>query len=80
MSGEKFTFTVDGIEIEAAKGQSIIQACDAAGSIFRGFATTRTWSRPGIAGSARARSTAAAAAPALCLQRLAWSWKATRRS
>ncbi len=31
MSGDKVTFTVDGIEIEAAAGQTIIQACDVAG-------------------------------------------------
>ncbi len=31
MSEETFTFTIDGIEIEATAGQTIIQACDAAG-------------------------------------------------
>jgi [NiFe] hydrogenase diaphorase moiety small subunit len=31
MSEGKFTFTVDGVEIEATPGQTIIQACDAAG-------------------------------------------------
>lgn len=31
MSEGKFTFTVDGVEVEAAPGQTIIQACDAAG-------------------------------------------------
>lgn len=31
MRADKVTFTVDGIEIEAAAGQTIIQACDAAG-------------------------------------------------
>lgn len=31
MSEEKFTFTVDGVRVEAASGQTIIQACDAAG-------------------------------------------------
>jgi [NiFe] hydrogenase diaphorase moiety small subunit len=31
MSGETFAFTVDGVEIETAPGQTIIQACDAAG-------------------------------------------------
>ena len=31
MSEGKFTFTIDGIEIEASTGQTIIEACDAAG-------------------------------------------------
>ena len=31
MSEDKFTFTVDGVEVEATPGQTIIQACDAAG-------------------------------------------------
>lgn len=31
MSDGKFTFTVDGIEITASTGQTIIQACDASG-------------------------------------------------
>lgn len=31
MSDDKFTFTVDGAPVEAAPGQTIIQACDAAG-------------------------------------------------
>lgn len=31
MSEGKFTFTVDGVEVEAMPGQTIIQACDAAG-------------------------------------------------
>lgn len=31
MSDERFTFTIDGIEVEATPGQSVIQACDAAG-------------------------------------------------
>ncbi|SON53971.1 NAD-reducing hydrogenase HoxS subunit gamma [Hartmannibacter diazotrophicus] len=31
MSEETFTFTVDGFEVEATPGQTIIQACDAAG-------------------------------------------------
>jgi len=31
MSGGSFNFRVDGIEIEAAAGQTILQACDAAG-------------------------------------------------
>jgi len=31
MSDSKFTFTVDGVEIEAVAGQTIIEACDAAG-------------------------------------------------
>jgi [NiFe] hydrogenase diaphorase moiety small subunit len=31
VSEANFTFTIDGIEIEAAAGQTIIQACDAAG-------------------------------------------------
>jgi [NiFe] hydrogenase diaphorase moiety small subunit len=31
MSEERFTFTIDGVEIEAVAGQTIIQACDAAG-------------------------------------------------
>ena len=33
MSSGTFTFRVDGIEIEAAAGQTIIQACDAAGIV-----------------------------------------------
>ncbi|HQT47683.1 MAG TPA: 2Fe-2S iron-sulfur cluster-binding protein [Acidocella sp.] len=32
MSEERFTFTLDGVEIEATAGQTIIQACDAAGA------------------------------------------------
>jgi len=31
MSAERFSFTIDGIEIEADAGQTVIQACDAAG-------------------------------------------------
>ncbi|HXQ41250.1 MAG TPA: 2Fe-2S iron-sulfur cluster-binding protein [Candidatus Udaeobacter sp.] len=31
MTEGKFTFTIDGIEIEASPGQTIIEACDAAG-------------------------------------------------
>ncbi len=31
MSEAKFTFTVDGVEVEATQGQTIIEACDAAG-------------------------------------------------
>jgi len=31
MSAETLTFTIDGVEIEATPGQTIIQACDAAG-------------------------------------------------
>ena len=31
MSAETFRFTIDGIEVEASKGQSVIEACDAAG-------------------------------------------------
>ena len=31
MSAAKFTFTVDRVEVEATPGQTIIQACDAAG-------------------------------------------------
>lgn len=31
MTEHSFTFTVDGVEIEATEGQTIIQACDAAG-------------------------------------------------
>ena len=31
MSGDSFTFTVDGTSVEATPGQTILQACDAAG-------------------------------------------------
>lgn len=31
MSGRSFTFTVDGVVVEASAGQTILQACDAAG-------------------------------------------------
>jgi [NiFe] hydrogenase diaphorase moiety small subunit len=31
MSEEKFTFMVDGVEVEAIKGQTIMEACDEAG-------------------------------------------------
>jgi [NiFe] hydrogenase diaphorase moiety small subunit len=31
VSAETFLFTIDGIEVEASKGQSVLQACDAAG-------------------------------------------------
>ncbi|EQD35428.1 hydrogen dehydrogenase, partial [mine drainage metagenome] len=31
MSDDTFSFTVDGVEIQATAGQTIIQACDAAG-------------------------------------------------
>ncbi len=31
MSGERFTFTVDGVSVEARAGQTILEACDEAG-------------------------------------------------
>jgi len=31
VDAEAFTFTIDGVEVEATKGQSILEACDAAG-------------------------------------------------
>ena len=31
MSAASFRFTIDGIEVEAIEGQSVIEACDAAG-------------------------------------------------
>ena len=31
MSEEKLIFTIDGVRVEASSGQTVIQACDAAG-------------------------------------------------
>jgi [NiFe] hydrogenase diaphorase moiety small subunit len=31
VAAEAFSFTIDGIEVEATKGQSVLEACDAAG-------------------------------------------------
>lgn len=80
MSGKTFTFTVDGLEIVASPGQTIIQACDAAGIYIPRLSLTRISSRPAIAGFARARSMAVAAASAPCRRRTARWWRAIRRS
>ena len=31
MDADTFSFTIDGVEVEASKGQSVLEACDAAG-------------------------------------------------
>lgn len=57
MSGTKretgFTFTIDGVEITAYAGQTIMEAADEAGSISRACATTKACATRAAAGSAR---------------------------
>ena len=57
MSGTKretgFTFTIDGVEITAYAGQTIMEAADEAGVYIRAWAITRACATRAVAGSAR---------------------------
>ena len=53
MSEDTITIVIDGKDIKAQAGQTIMQAADAAGLYIRGCAGTRTCPRAATAGYVR---------------------------
>ncbi|MEI9914475.1 MAG: 2Fe-2S iron-sulfur cluster-binding protein [Methylovirgula sp.] len=64
MGAETFSFTIDGVEVEASPGQSVVEACDLAGIYIPRLCYHPDLEPSGTCGSAPARSTAATAPPA----------------
>jgi len=73
-------FTVDGIEVEAVPGQSVLEACDAAGIYIPRLCHHPDLEPAETAVSAPARSMAATVRPASPRQPTVWLSRATPRN